>query len=653
MGVLDDLLRARERFDDWSDIQHAAQQRRDDPRIEAEQANARTRFLRPDDPAFAERVFEASDLMPVRYLALGQWAARPVGRIHLRSTGEGDAFATGFLVAPGLLLTNWHVLKSRDHAAAARVVFDAEDDVDGRPRPAQEFALDPDAAFVTDPRLDFCFVGVRDRSTGGVALSRYGYLRLYEATGKVMRGEYATIIQHPHGRQKHIALRENRIEVYVYDAEAGKDAADNDYLYYRTDTAQGSSGAPVLNDQWYVIALHRRGVPKTRRQLRAGYKRKPGRKPRPADYEDVVLRRDGTPAREGDPDSIIAYVANEGVRVSRILRRLDTLGRLRDADAEHARAIAGRVRSVAKDLSLGPFERPTATRAAGPRRMPRDANGEALELVRRDLTAFPAIGELGYDPDFLGIPVPLPVPRPELRRELAMRLDDPTRYLLEFRHFTTCMHARRRLPVFAAANLGTVGKPHTLPKNRPQWSIDPRIAEDHQPDDSIFSSMLQRGHLAARDIVLWGRTASARNEADRHSFTLTNACPQLAKFNSSGGEWWKVERAIEESLATAGKASLFAGPVFRADDQDYDDLRSGDSDANEGTGIRIPTRFWMIVAWVDHGELRRRAFVLDQRAELRAVVEGGGLEMEFDVPTGVSESTVGKVGRMTDLGFGR
>ncbi len=33
-------------------------------------------------------------------------------------------------------------------------------------------------------------------------------------------------------------------------------------------------------------------------------------------------------------------------------------------------------------------------------------------------------------------------------------------------------------------------------------ALDARIAEDHQPDDSIFSSMRQRDHLAARNIVL-------------------------------------------------------------------------------------------------------------------------------------------------------
>lgn len=76
------------------------------------------------------------------------------------------------------------------------------------------------------------------------------------------------------------------------------------------------------------------------------------------------------------------------------------------------------------------------------------------------------------------------------------------------------MHARRRLPVFACANLGAVGKPSTLPPRRPQWSIDPRIAEDHQPDDSIFSSMLQRGLGRARHRAL-GQDRQQRSEADR------------------------------------------------------------------------------------------------------------------------------------------
>ena len=72
--------------------------------------------------------------------------------------------------------------------------------------------------------------------------------------------EYATIAQHPNGRQKHLAARENRITVYLYDDDLKPtERAENDFLYYSTDTTKGSSGAPVFNDQWYVVALHRRG----------------------------------------------------------------------------------------------------------------------------------------------------------------------------------------------------------------------------------------------------------------------------------------------------------------------------------------------------------------------------------------------------------
>jgi len=64
-------------------------------------------------------------------------------------------------------------------------------------------------------------------------------------------GEYVTIIQHPEGKRKQIALRENQV-VDMLD----------DFAHYRTDTAPGSSGSPVFNDQWEIVALHHSGVPK-------------------------------------------------------------------------------------------------------------------------------------------------------------------------------------------------------------------------------------------------------------------------------------------------------------------------------------------------------------------------------------------------------
>jgi V8-like Glu-specific endopeptidase len=57
-----------------------------------------------------------------------------------------------------------------------------------------------------------------------------------------------TIIQHPSGGPKQIALNENRVtNIYRH------------YLQYTTDTLPGSSGSPVFNDDWKVVALHHAG----------------------------------------------------------------------------------------------------------------------------------------------------------------------------------------------------------------------------------------------------------------------------------------------------------------------------------------------------------------------------------------------------------
>jgi len=220
--------------------------------------------------------------------------------------------------------------------------------------------------------------------------------------------------------------------------------------------------------------------------------------------------------------------------------------------------------------------------------------------------------------------------------------------LLPFRHFTTAMHARRRLPVFAAVNIDGKEIPDGAMPVRPPWSLDPRIDEAHQPDDTIFSSMLQRGHMAAREYIYWGGDAKEIGQADLHSFTLTNVCPQIRKFNATV-EWYKIERQVAGGAAQDRiRVTEFVGPILRSTDPSYDDLRGGGSTAHIGTGIRIPLKFWKIVCWVEGGALKHKAFILDQRDELEAA---GPLEMSFIVPAGVKESTIQEIEGLTDLTF--
>lgn len=646
MGRIDQsgALDAADRYRRWRDCQ---QQNRSDF-VDAHMRDRRRDLVPIDERVYFESIVDGSDMLPMRYLALGQLAARAVGRLFLPADGNhGDGFATGFLVAPNLLLTNHHVLPDVEWARAATLTMDAEDGLDGLPLTPRIFQLDPDRLYFADKDLDFCFVAVRPRSRDGSPLAPFGYLRLFATPGKIVRDEYATIVQHPHGRQKHIAARNNRINVYVYDDDLDddKERAENNFLYYSTDTLGGSSGSPVFSDQWFVVALHRRGVPKT--------KTVGGRR--------VILRKNKRPAAADDPPDVVAYESNEGVRVSRILRRLQDVAAGGDARAQAAAEAHRRVSEVAEAMAAGPVATATATFSVL-QPVPAAVGGGAdfigsdfvgtgfagtFEIVRRAPSTFPEA--LGYNPRFLaGHALPMPEPTASLRRELAPRRDDASKFLLPFRHFTTAMHARRRLPIFAAINIAGGKKPERLPPRRPSWSYDPRIDAEHQPDDSIFSSTLQRGHMCARDYAVWGDDDDERSQADVHSFTLTNVCPQIAQFNGRH-EWYDLEREVmRNATAEDRRLTIFVGPVLRADDPDYDSLRSRRSRAARGTRIRIPLQFWKIVAWVERGALRHKAFLLDQSDELDAA---GPLEIDIGTPVGVREVSIDAIARKTDLVF--
>jgi endonuclease G len=205
-------------------------------------------------PLAFERLIAGDELQPVNYLAHGVVAARPVCRLVLNdSGGRLCGYATGFLFAPGVLLTNNHVFPNAASARLSLAEFDDELDVFDQPKVPVAFTLDPDQLFLTSPALDYALVAVEPRGDGGKPLADYGYLPLVDSPGKVVEGEWMTIIQHPAGGRKQVCVRENKLLTRT-----------NDALWYSTDTLGGSSGSPVFNNDWQVVALHHKGVPETK-----------------------------------------------------------------------------------------------------------------------------------------------------------------------------------------------------------------------------------------------------------------------------------------------------------------------------------------------------------------------------------------------------
>ncbi len=215
----------------------------------------RLRTINPRDRAALERILGENNLFHANYFEQAVDTTRSVGKVHIvDDLGVPLGSGTGFLVGPGILLTNNHVLDDEAQSVGSFVEFDFELDLDFRPKGTTTFALRPDLLFITNAHLDFTFVGVESTNSGGAQLSDFGTIPLIPDSGKALINEPVSIVQHPNGGFKRVALRDSKILGIP-------DAPDDDFIHYSTDTDPGASGSPVLNDQWQAVALHHAGVP--------------------------------------------------------------------------------------------------------------------------------------------------------------------------------------------------------------------------------------------------------------------------------------------------------------------------------------------------------------------------------------------------------
>jgi V8-like Glu-specific endopeptidase len=203
----------------------------------------------PDDADQLEKIIGAqSTLLPISFLEVGLLKARSVARV-VRADG---ASGSGFLTSDNLLVTNHHVLPTEADAQGAVVQFNYQETVARLNAPVEEFRLAPQDVFVTSPMEEDDWTAVHVQ---GNPNEKWGALKLARANPKVQ--DRVNIIQHPGGGPKQIALYHN-VVVFV----------GNNRLQYLTDTLPGSSGSPVFDSDWRVVALHHSG----------GWLREPGSK---------------------------------------------------------------------------------------------------------------------------------------------------------------------------------------------------------------------------------------------------------------------------------------------------------------------------------------------------------------------------------------
>ncbi len=242
-----------------------------------------------------------NNLLPAHFLEEGAVVQKAVVRVVV----PGFWLGSGFMVSRSLLMTNNHVLPDTSKASLGKIEFNFQLDHQGKPQTVETYSLDAGDVFYTSPALDFTLVRVSPKcrwvnlpfgatlgnaglgdelfyqqivesepNLGGPSLpgltpwpveppygpvargyrrafrlcthagQKWGWLQL-SPTLQVALDQHLNIVQHPKGRRKEVAIQDNKVTT-IY----------TNVLRYTTDTQRGSSGSPVFNNGWDLVAIH-------------------------------------------------------------------------------------------------------------------------------------------------------------------------------------------------------------------------------------------------------------------------------------------------------------------------------------------------------------------------------------------------------------
>lgn len=206
-------------------------------------------------------IFE-DDTLDVGFLHTGTDVSRSVAKlvVHRHFDGvpatkagnEPDVgHGTGWMIGPGLLITNNHVVNARDgtepdasatdfdlQGKAIRALFDFY-----TPNATVHGALSA-GCVARDKVLDYAILRLAPDTSPRPPL-RLRTSPILKPKDRALR-ERVNVLQHPGGNPMRLGFRNN----FVVTGTAER-------LSYLTDTAGGSSGSPICDDAWFAAALHR------------------------------------------------------------------------------------------------------------------------------------------------------------------------------------------------------------------------------------------------------------------------------------------------------------------------------------------------------------------------------------------------------------
>jgi endonuclease G len=211
-----------------------------------------------DEVVKKERIIGVDDSVDLAFLNEGLEVARAVALVTVPRFEAGQQVmvnggpwlmrGTAWLIAPTLAITNHHVINARTNDEAPAGDDDFEHQARGSSLRFDFDAVDSDGtkasvarAVSWSPALDYALLELTDAVDRPIPAISGSEVVVDETTRMAVN-----IVQHPRGEYKRVAFRNNMVTF-----------ADAETVRYFTDTDEGSSGSPVCDDRWKVVALHR------------------------------------------------------------------------------------------------------------------------------------------------------------------------------------------------------------------------------------------------------------------------------------------------------------------------------------------------------------------------------------------------------------